>query len=363
MPAAATSYLTAAVALLSAGVMGAGPVEVPAERTAGQSYQLTAASTALTAGAVAAGEPSLSNVPANLLTMFLSIPAWQVQAMDRFADAMIATGSWQVWGPTNVFGFDEQDPPKLKAMIDMMMPIQPFSAALGEEASWWAKANLPMNAGCAASPGACPDPNALSDGMFKVPTTRLYEGYQFPTVTNPFTGAPTSWSGQYVKVDPGAAFTALTAYLTGPPQTVASVSPEEASATMSKAAKAVADAFDPFVPNSEWFNPEQTGLAPVFRAAAPNLCRSCDAENLYDNPWLYDNYRPNSGPAPSAAVAETAPVRDAASDVSDPEPETAAAVTIVDVAEAPTEPRTTGLAADRPHRSGSRDTTTRRSAG
>jgi hypothetical protein len=362
MPAAATSYLTAAVALLSAGVMGAGPVEVPAERTAGQSYQLTAASTALTAGAVAAGEPSLSNVPANLLTMFLSIPAWQVQAMDRFADAMIDTGSWQVWGPTNVFGFDEQDPPKLKAVIDMMMPIQPLSAALGEQASWWAKANLPMNAGCAASPGACPDPNALSDSMFKVPTTRLYEGYQFPTVTNPFTGTPTSWSGEYVKLDPGAAFTALTTYLTGPPQTVASVSPEEASATMSKVAKAVADAFDPFVPNSEWFNPEQTGLAPVFRAAAPNFCRSCDAENLYDNPWLYDNYRPNSGPAPSAAVAETAPVRDAAPDVSDPEPQTSATANNVDVAEAPTEPRTTGLSADRPHRSGSRDTTTRRSA-
>jgi hypothetical protein len=360
MAAAVTSYLTAGVALLSAGVMCAGPVEVPAERIVGD-YQLTAASTALTAGAVAAGEPSPANVAANLLTMFLSIPAWQVQAVDRFADAMIATGSWQVWGPTNVFGFDEQDPPKLQAVIDMMMPIQPVSTVLGEQASWWAKANLPMNAGCAAKPGACPDLNALSDGMFKVPATRLYEGYQFPTVTNPFTGTPTSWSGEYVKLDPGAAYTALTAYLTGPPQTVASVSPEEASAAMSKAAKAVADAFDPFVPNSEWFNPEQTGLAPVFRAAALTFCRSCDAENLYDNPWLYDNYRPNTGPAPSAVVADTAPVRDAAPDVSDPEPEMASA-NKVDVADAPTEPRTTGRAADRPNRSGSRETPTRRSA-
>jgi hypothetical protein len=362
VPAAATPYLTAGVALLSAGVICAGPVEVPAERIAGQSYQLTAASTALTAGAVAAGEPSLANVPANLLTMFLSIPAWQVQAMDRFADAMIATGSWQVWGPTNVFGFDEQDPPKLKAVIDMMMPFQPFSSVLGEQASWWAKANLPMDAGCAARPGACPDLNALLDAMFKVPMTRLNEGYRFPIVTNPFTGAPTSWSGQYVKLDPGAAFAALAAYLTGPPQTVASVSPDEASAAMAKASKAVADAFNPFVPNSEWFNPEQTGLAPVFRAAAPNFCRSCDTENLYDNPWLYDNYRPNSGPAPSAAVVETAGVRDAAPEVSDPEPETAAALDIVDAAEAPTEPRKTSFAADRPRRSGSAETTTRPAA-
>jgi hypothetical protein len=276
----------------------------------------------------------------------------------------------------------------------MMMPIQPFSSVLGEQASWWAKANLPMDAGCAAKPGACPDLNALLNAMFKVPTTRLNEGYQFPIVTNPFTGAPTSWSGQYVKLDPGAAFAALTSYLTGPPQTIASVSPDEASAAISKVSKAVADAFDPFVPNSEWFNPEQTGLAPVFRAAAPNFCRSCDTENLYDNPWLYDNYRPNSGPAPSAAVADTAAVRDAAPEVSDveletavaldvvdvaeapsaavadtaavrdavpevsdPEPETAVALDVVDVAEAPTEPRETSFAADRPRRSGSPETT------
>ena len=363
MPVATTPYLSAGVALLSAGVMFAGPVEGPAERRiTGQNYQLVAASTAVTAGAVGVGEPSLSNVPANLLTMFLSIPAWQVQAMDRFADAMIATGSWQVWGPTNVFGFDEQDPPKLRALIDMMMPIQPLSSVLGEQASWCAKANLPMNAGCAAAPGACPDVNAMLDVMFKVPTAQLYEGYRFAAVTNPFTGEPTSWSGEYVKLDPSGADTALMAYLTGPPQTVASVSPDEASAAMSKASKAVADAFDPFVPDSEWFNPEQTGLAPVFRAVAPNFCRSCDAEKPYDNPWLYDNYRSNSVPAPSTAVADAAAVRDAAPDVSDPEPETAAAVDIVDVAEAPTAPRKTRLATERPRRSGSPETTTRAAA-
>jgi len=358
MPATAMPFLAAGVSLLSAGVVCAGPVEGPAERIAGQSYQLTATSSALS-GAVAAGESSLSNVPVNLLTMFLSIPAWQIQATDRFADAMIATGSWQVWGPTNVFGFDEQDPPKLKAVIDMMMPIKPFSSVLGDQASWWAKANLPMNAGCAAKPGACPDLNAMLDVMLKVPSAQLYEGYRFPTVTNPFTGEPTSWSGQYVTVDPWSAFTALTAYLTGPPQTVASVSPDEASATMAKASKAVADAFDPFVPNSEWFNPEQTVLAPSFRAAAPNFCRSCDPENLYDNPWLYDNYRPNSGLSPSAVVAGAATVRDAVPEASDPEPKAAVPVNAVDVAEAPTEPQTAGLAADRPHQSGTPERTQR----
>lgn len=293
MSTAVRPYLATGVAALSVASFSLTPGEAAAatDRTSVQSYRLTAAS-----------EPSLANVPANLLTLVLSIPAWEIQAMDRFADAMIATGSWQVWGPTNVFGFDEQDPPKLKAVIDMMVPVAPFSAALGDELSWWAKANLPMNTGCAARPGACPDLNALLNNMFKVPMSRLHEGYQFPVVTNPFTGEPTSWSGQYAKVEPWGAFTALGAYLTGPRQSVAAVTLAEASAVVSKTAKAIADAYDPFVPNSEWFNPEQTGLAPAFRAFAPNFCRSCDPDNLYDNPWLYENYRPESVPPASAAV-------------------------------------------------------------
>ncbi len=93
--------------------------------------------------------------------------------MDRFVDATIATGSWQVWSPTNVFGFDEQDPPKLTAFIDMVIPFKPFSSVLGEQLSWWARANLPMNAGCAALPGACPDLGALLNSMFKVPMSRM----------------------------------------------------------------------------------------------------------------------------------------------------------------------------------------------
>lgn len=293
MSTAVRPYLGAGIAALSIAAVSLTPIEAAAttDRTSVQSYRLTAAS-----------EPSLANVPANLLTLILSIPAWEIQAMDRFADAMIATGSWQVWGPTNVLGFDEQDPPKLKAVIDMMIPVAPFSAALGDEVSWWAKANLPMNAGCAARPGACPALNALLDSMFKVPMSRLHGGYQFPAVINPFTGGPTSWSGQYVKVDPWGAFAALGAYLTGPRQSVATVTLAEASAVVSKTAKAIADAYNPFVPNSEWFNPEQTGLAPAFRTLAPTFCRSCDPDNPYDNPWLHDNYRPESVPPASAAV-------------------------------------------------------------
>lgn len=262
-------------------------------------YTLTAASAAVA--------PSLANVPINLFNLVMSIPAWEVEAMGRLADAMVATGSWQVWGPTNVFGFDEQDPPKLEAIIDMLMPVEPVSSILGKQLSWWARANLPMNAGCAAAQGACPDPKAMLDSMFTVPAAELFRGYQFPTVTNPFTGEQTSWSGQYVKLDPGGPATALREYLTGQPVGVKTVTPAEALATMSRLAKSFNAGFYPFVQNSQWFDSANTMLAPVFRALAPVLCEACEA-NPYDNPWL-KNYPPEpAAQAPPPAVSPSAAV-------------------------------------------------------
>lgn len=278
--------------MVGAGVLSTTLAHAPAvgERVSTQQFSLTAAS---------------STVPANLITLIRNIPAWEVQAMDRLADAMIATGSWQVWGPTNVLGFDELDPPKLTALIGMLVPIEPVSSALGDQFSWWARANLPMNAGCAARPGACPDPRALVRGSFTVPMSTLNSGYQFPTVRNPFTGQETSWSGQYVTLQPGAARTALVNYLNGPVQPLETVTFAEFSSTAGKLAKSVTDAFAPFVQNSEWFNRQQTVLAPLFTALAPITCSSCDPDRPYNNPWLYENYRPN-GAAASAAVRPAA---------------------------------------------------------
>lgn len=334
MHAAVKPYLTAGAAVLALGAVSINPAQAAGtpQRVTLRSYSLTAAETGLAASAVAGSDSA-----GNLAALFASIPAWEVQAMNRFADAMIATGPWQVWGPTNVFGFDELDPPKLKALIDMTLPILPISSVLGEQISVWAQANLPMNAGCAAKPGACPDLNALVDGMFKVPTSQLNDGYQFPTVTNPFTGEPTSWSGTYVKLDPAGPINSLQAYLDGPPQAVESVSFGDFATAAGRVTESVRDAFNPFVPNSEWFNIDQTGLADVFRALAPNFCPSCNPDKPYDNPWLYDNYPPKSAAAaPAAATAETVsavvaadPVTvgsDAATpDVAEPAPEVAAA--------------------------------------
>ena len=278
------AYLCAGVALAGAAGVVVTPLPRPTApaRVSSTAYTLTAAS---------------ENVGVNLLNMVRSVPAWEVQAMGRLADAMIATGSWQVWGPTNVLGFDEQDPPKLAAMIDMLIPIQPFSSVLGDQLNWWARANLPMNAGCAAAQGACPDAQALLSSTFTVPARQLNQGYQFPVVTNPFTGVPTSWSGQYVKLDRGAAMTSLRAYLTGPPAGVATVSAADVSATVSRLAKSVKDAFYPFVQNSQWFDDKNTILAPLFRSLAPALCKSCDPVDPYDNPWLK-----NYSVKPAAAV-------------------------------------------------------------
>ncbi|KRE33152.1 hypothetical protein ASG82_23310 [Mycobacterium sp. Soil538] len=335
MPAAVRPYVTAGVALVGASVISVTPIQPVsiAERSITQDYSLTAASSptcapgslsalcgdAAGAAALPTGlpiaalgtDPSLLYVPINLVNMALSIPAWEIQAMDRFADAMIGTGSWQVWGPTNVFGFDEWDPPKLQGLVDMLIPIKPFSSVLGEDLSWWARANLPMNSGCAALPGACPDLGALLGGMFKVSLLDLYQGYTFPAAgeegsTNPFTGEPVSWAGQTVKLDPFGPMTSMWEYLTAPPTGPETVPLSDYFSVPAKLGKALFDSFYPFVQNSEWFNDEQTGLAPLFRALAPLLCKSCTpGQPVYDNPWLYDNYPPNQEATTEAAPTAT----------------------------------------------------------
>ena len=294
--------VAAAAALAGVGVLSVGPAgaSAPTPRLSAQAFTLTASS-------------ALLNVPLNLFTMALSIPAWEVQGINRLADAMIGTGSWQVWGPTNVLGIDEWDPPKISGVVDMMLPIQPFSSVLADQISWWAKANLPMNAGCAAAPGACPDFGALLKSMFKAPLGQLTAGYQFPTVTNPFTLAPTSWSGQYVKLQLGAAFTSLWNYLSGEPHVVQTVPIGDYFTVPLKLAKSVFDAYYPFVQNSEWFNPK-TPFSWAFRALAPLICPSCGPEP-YANPWLNENYppkpaatrRPAAAMRPVAAVTASAP--------------------------------------------------------
>ncbi len=319
MPGAVKPYVTAGVALVGASVISITPIapQVIAERATDRYVALTAAASNLceteptsalctdTGSADVAvtnravfGDSSLLYIPGNLFNALLSLPAWEIQAMDRLADAMIGTGSWQVWGPTNVFGFDEWDPPKLKAFIDVLMPFKPFSSVLGEQMSVWAQANLPMNSGCAGTPGACPDMSMLLASMFKVPVSQLYEGYTFPGAgeqgsTNPFDGTPVSWAGTTVKLEPWGPFKNTWEWLTTPPKPVASVPLADFIRVPLKLAKSLFDAFNPFVQNSSIFNPRNGLIAVVAKALAPLFCKNCNFDNLYDNPWLYDNYDPH----------------------------------------------------------------------
>lgn len=131
----------------------------------------------------------------------------------------------------------------------MLIPFKPFSSVLGEELSWWARANLPMNSGCAALPGACPNLGALLDSMFKVPMSQLYAGYTFPAAgeegsTNPpFTGEPVSWAGETPELEPFGPFKSTWEYLTAPPTGIETVSLGEVFATTVKFGKAMFDAF------------------------------------------------------------------------------------------------------------------------
>lgn len=310
MTIAAGSFRTVVAMVTASGVLLA-PLVISqaAERvTSRATYRLAAVSSGVTGA-------SVTNIPVNLFNLIISMPASEVAAMNRLADAMIATGSWQVWGPTNVFGFDEQDPAKLAAVVDMLIPIPPLSSVIGDQLGWWARANFPMNAGCAAQPSACPDVSALVNASLKVPAAQLYDGYQFPQVTNPFTDEPTSWSGQYVKLDRGAAVTAVTEYLTGPPTGVQTVTVADTVSTTAKLGNSIYDAFYPFVQNSEWFDDRRTAFSPVFRALAPALCPTCTPGRPYGNPWL-ENYSPD---VRSAASVITEPGADAATSVVDPD--------------------------------------------
>ena len=284
MPAAVRrSYVTVGVALVGASVITATPIEPPPTdmRVASAEVRL------------AASVADIANVPANLFSAIASIPANEVQALDRFADAMLATGSWDVWSPTNVFGFDAVDRERLKAIVDLMVPFPALSSVIGEWLSVWSQANLPMNAGCAALPGACPDPAAMLNSMFQVSVLQLFTGYTFPEVVNPFDGSHPEWSEQHVDLDPLEPFTAVMDYLLAPPSEVETVSLEQTLATFAKLAQSLWVGFYPFVQDSEWFNPDTTGFAYLFRPLAPVLCQDCDPDSPYDSPWLYENYDPH----------------------------------------------------------------------
>jgi hypothetical protein len=319
MPAAVRSYLTAGVALMGAGVITAAQI-VPSLDEAETRVLEAAVSLA---AAVGAAQPcsgyltdgcdilatpsyspvaldqsgSMANIPANLLNAVISIPRAFVDAVNDLSYSLEVTGNWWVYTPTNVLGFDPADPPKITALANLAIPFKPLSNAVGDHFAWWARANLPMNAGCTGSVGpACADPDAILSTMFLAPSWVLNAGYQFPESYNPVSdaeaeigeeipgseGQETPWSGAYVKLDPADPVNSVLNYLMADPatNTPGTITLTEISATLDRFGKALDLAFNPFVPRSfllkGW---PYTALTPLFLPFVPTLCPTCDPEN------------------------------------------------------------------------------------
>ena len=360
MPASIRPYVTAGVALVGASVISVTPIQPlpPQIRVANYSYDLTAAT--LPGGAtdgtgdgvacsgyhtdqcdiwaeqsytpivVDTNDWAWKNVPANILNAIISVPRAYLDALDDVSYSMEVTGSWWVYTPTNVLGYDPADPPKITSITNMLIPFQALSDPLGEHVSWWAKANLPMNAGCTGTaPPTCKDANAILSHMFTAPIWDLIAGYTFPALNDPVSdaegaageeipdseGQPVPWSGANIQINPYDPIWSVINYMFADP---AQNLPEkftlaEVGQSLVRFAKAVWVDFYPFVPGSFLFKGyPYTLVTPFIKPFVKILCPKCDPEHPED-PTPFDGELPpssqdvldNSTPGETSLVAKS----------------------------------------------------------
>ena len=241
-------YVRACAALAGAGVVAITPIAPPPPdvHIASPATRLTAASA------------SIANIPVNVIQTIANVPANEIAALNSLADALLFTGSWWVGSPSNIWGTDPTDPPFVKAVVAVLVPIPALSGPLGEQLAVVAQAESPVSAGCTFW---CPNPIAHLQGMFQVPLWQLLSGYTFPTVVDPLgpvegaygfpgtgPGNTMPWSGQTVQLDPLEPFTSLIASLVNPPTGITIVSPEEVVKTVKHLGEGIVVDFSPFVP-------------------------------------------------------------------------------------------------------------------
>jgi len=298
MPVASLPYVSAGVALVGASVIAVTPITPlqPEITRAELEVRLAAA--------------SIANVPANLINAVLSLPMAEIQGIQRFADAMEASGSWWVYTPVNVLGWDPANFEMTKGLVDALLPFQALSGPLGTQLNWWLAANLPMHEGCSGLP-PCTDPAGMLGSMFTVGPWEFYDadGYTFPTIFNPVsehegemgqelgeTGDEVDWSGEQVILDPFEPFTSVVNYLMADPGEVTFPTFEQAATAVTSLFRALWITWYPFVPQSYMWQPESQLLAPLFRAFAPILCPSCNPEDPFLPPEPSDpSLTPDSG--------------------------------------------------------------------
>ncbi|MFN8071308.1 MAG: hypothetical protein U0R66_05780 [Mycobacterium sp.] len=342
MPSAVRSYLTTGVALMGAGFVTAAQITPSLQQA--ETRVVQAAITL--AAAVGNGLPcsgyntegcdinapqtyvpqvldqsgNAANIAANIVNAVADIPRAVVDALNEFSYALEVTGNWWVYSPTNVLGFDPADPPKITALVDLMIPLKPVSHAVGEHLAWWAKSNLVMDSGCTGTTGpTCPDFNSLAGKMFLAPIWKLAAGYQFGQVINPVSdaeayigepipgsvGTETAWSNAYVKLNLFDPAIALANYLLADPVTnqPKPISGPEVAATLDRLGKALWLAFNPIVPRSfllkGW---PYTILTPLFKPLVPLMCPTCNPLDPGGPPIT-----PGSGAATTTLVSAETP--------------------------------------------------------
>ncbi|OAN26380.1 PE-PPE domain-containing protein [Mycolicibacterium iranicum] len=278
---------------------------------------------------IAAPEKSWSYIPINLAETIANIPYYAVQGTNRFANAMRASGSWWVYTPVNVLGWDPANPEMTRAFVDFLVAIPSISGPMGEIADYWARANLPMNAGCTGFP-PCEDPSAITDQMFKVMLWDLFSpnGFTFTDPITPqynpisdteafwgqelgLTGDPVEWYGETIHLEPFAETASFWDHLNSTPEGIKTPTLKDQIDAFLNLADGLTTTWNPFVPKSYVWNPKMTPFAYLARPLAPLLCPTCNKVDpfmpedwkvgldvypgAYIPPSVRDEYDPETG--------------------------------------------------------------------
>ncbi len=239
-------------------------------------------------------DKSIFYAPINLLETVANMPYYAVAGTNRFANAMRASGSWWVYTPTNVLGWDPANPEMTRAFVDFLVAIPSISTPLGETADWWARANLPMNAGCTGFP-PCDDPQAILDQMFKVQLWDFYApgGFTFTSPITPeynpvsdveaywgqelgLTGDRVEWYGETVNPEPFGESKGFWDHLISRPEGIKTPTLQDQLEAFKNLADGLNTTWNPFVPKSYVWNPKMTPFAYLARPLAPLLCPQCN---------------------------------------------------------------------------------------
>lgn len=185
MQAVLRSYALTGLTLAGAGLIAAIPAAPapPATDTASPAVHLTADG----------GE--LGTIVENLFYDIVNIPANMLDALNELANSAFFAGTWLVSSPTNLWGWDLGDTPKLEAIIDLLIPVPELADPLTEQLNYLLAAEVPTNTACDTL--LCVAGPELLGGYYNVPLSDLRDGYTFPesgpTVENPLGSVDDAW--------------------------------------------------------------------------------------------------------------------------------------------------------------------------